>query len=106
MSEIKQANGEYLIYNGIRNRDVIDTFGTKKLGIETMPALITRGILIDVAGFKDVEYLDAGYAWFWRLFERFAIEFCALVEHNADLLLITCSIRTYERFLASSLSTC
>jgi kynurenine formamidase len=59
---IKQPNGEYLIYNGIRNRDVIDTFGTKKLGIETMPPLITRGILIDVAGFKDVEYLDAGYA--------------------------------------------
>ncbi|MBV8279240.1 MAG: cyclase family protein [Verrucomicrobia bacterium] len=59
---IKQPNGEYLIYNGIRNRDVIDTFGTKKLGIETMPPLITRGILIDVAGFKGVEYLDAGYA--------------------------------------------
>ena len=27
-----------------------------------MPPLITLGILIDVAGFKDVEYLDAGYA--------------------------------------------
>ena len=59
---IRQPNGEYLIYNGIRNRDVIDTFGTKKLGIETMPPLITRGILVDVAGFKGVEYLDAGYA--------------------------------------------
>ena len=27
---IKQENGEYLIYNGIRNREAIDTFGTKK----------------------------------------------------------------------------
>ncbi len=27
-----------------------------------MPPLITRGILIDVAGFKGVEYLEAGYA--------------------------------------------
>ncbi len=26
---IKQENGEYLIYNGIRNREAIDTFGTK-----------------------------------------------------------------------------
>jgi kynurenine formamidase len=59
---IKQQNGEYLIYNGIRNRDAIDTFGTKKLGIETMPPLITRGVLIDVAGWKGVEYLEAGYA--------------------------------------------
>jgi hypothetical protein len=59
---IKQENGEYLIYNGIRNRDAIDTFGTGKLGIETMPPLITRGILIDVAGFKGVDFLEAGYA--------------------------------------------
>jgi kynurenine formamidase len=59
---IKQANGEYLIYNGTSNSEVIDTFGTKKLGIENMPPLITRGILIDVAGFKGVENLEAGYA--------------------------------------------
>ena len=59
---IKQENGEDLIYNGIRNRDAIDTFGTRKLGIETMPPLITRGILIDVAGFKGVDFLEAGYA--------------------------------------------
>src|SRR5580700_2054989 len=59
---IKQENGEYLIYNGIRNRDAIDTFGTRKLGIETMPPLITRGILIDVAGLKGVDFLEAGYA--------------------------------------------
>jgi kynurenine formamidase len=27
-----------------------------------MPPLITRGVLVDVAGFKGVEYLNAGYA--------------------------------------------
>jgi len=59
---IRQENGKYLIYNGTANRDVIDTFGTKKLGIENMPPLITRGVLIDVAGFKGVENLEAGYA--------------------------------------------
>ena len=46
---IKQANGELLIYNGTSNSEVIDTFGTKKLGIENMPPLITRGVLINVA---------------------------------------------------------
>ena len=44
-----QENGEFLVYNGHRNRDIIDTFGTKKLGIELMPPIIARGILIDVA---------------------------------------------------------
>lgn len=59
---IRQENGQYLIYNGTANRDVIDTFGTRKLGIENMPPLITRGVLIDVAGFKGVKNLEAGYA--------------------------------------------
>ena len=59
---IRQENGQYLIYNGTPNRDVIDTFGTRKLGIENLPPLITRGVLIDVAGFKGVENLEAGYA--------------------------------------------
>jgi kynurenine formamidase len=57
-----QENGEFLVYNGVRNRDIVDTFGTKKLGIETMPPIIARGILIDVAGNKNVEMLPAGYA--------------------------------------------
>jgi kynurenine formamidase len=57
-----QENGEFLVYNGHRNRDIIDTFGTKKLGIELMPPIIARGILIDVASHKGVEMLPAGYA--------------------------------------------
>ena len=71
---IRQPNGEYLIYNGIRNRDVIDTFGTKKLGIETMPLLITRGILIDVAGFKGKEYLDADRKKSKKIYITFLVE--------------------------------
>jgi kynurenine formamidase len=59
---IKQENGEYLLYNGIPNSSVIDTCGTRKIGIETMPPLVTRGVLIDVAKSKRVAYLEAGYA--------------------------------------------
>lgn len=58
----QQESGEFLVYNGIRNLDIIDTFGTKKLGIEHMPPLIGRGVLIDVAGFKGVDYLPIGYS--------------------------------------------
>jgi kynurenine formamidase len=50
------------LYNGIKNRDVISTSGTRRMGIETMPPLITRGVLIDVAEFEQVDHLEAGYA--------------------------------------------
>ncbi|MCY4459848.1 MAG: cyclase family protein [Albidovulum sp.] len=57
-----QENGEFLVYNGIRNRDIIDTFGTRRLGAENMPPVIARGVLIDVATHKGEEILPAGYA--------------------------------------------
>ena len=50
------------LYNGIKNRDVISTSGTRQMGIETMPPLITRGVLIDVAEFEQVDHIEAGYA--------------------------------------------
>jgi len=59
---IQQENGEFLVYNGLRNKDIISTFGTTKLGVENMPPLITRGVFIDIVGDKGVEMLPAGYA--------------------------------------------
>ena len=59
---IKQENGDYLLYNGLRDSDIVGSFGTTKLGIEHMPPLITRGVLIDVVGYKGVDLLPAGYA--------------------------------------------
>jgi kynurenine formamidase len=56
-----QPNGEFLVYNGIRNKDIIDSFGTKRLGIEQMPPLISRGVFADVCGHQGVEMLPAGY---------------------------------------------
>jgi len=35
-------------YNGVDTREVTTTRGTKKLGIETMPPLISRGLLADM----------------------------------------------------------
>ncbi len=58
----QQSDGAFLIYNGLRNKDVIDTFGTKRLGIEKMPPMIARGILIDVATHNGVDMLEPGYA--------------------------------------------
>ncbi len=62
VSGVREGDSEFSAVARTSNSEVIDTFGTKKLGIENMPPLITRGILIDVAGFKGVENLEAGYA--------------------------------------------
>ena len=55
-------DGDFLVYNGSRNSEIISTFGTKRLGIEHMPPLIGRGVLVDVAGHTGVDHLTAGYA--------------------------------------------
>jgi kynurenine formamidase len=58
----QQPTGEFLVYNGMRNTDIVSSFGTTKLGAEQMPPLIGRGVLIDVCGYKGGEMLPAGYA--------------------------------------------
>jgi kynurenine formamidase len=50
-----------LFYNGNRRGDFAKAEGLSKLGIEQVGALVTRGVLIDVAKQKGVPRLDAGY---------------------------------------------
>jgi len=72
------------LYNGIKNRDVISTSGTRQMGIETMPPLITRGVLIDVAELDetlaaqksevrpgDPVPLRTGWGRLWKIPENF-----------------------------------
>ncbi len=48
-------------YNGFTTEDIYDSSGLKKLGIEHVKPIITKGILIDVAGLKGVPTLPDGY---------------------------------------------
>src|ERR671939_925849 len=48
-------------YNGWRTREIVEEWGTNKLGIETVPPVVTRGVLADVARYLGVERLHAGY---------------------------------------------
>lgn len=48
-------------YNGYRLQDIAEEWGTNKLGIETVPPIITRGVLVDVARLHGVARLSAGY---------------------------------------------
>ena len=48
------------MYNGHRLADVVAEHGTTKLGIETLPQVVTRGVLLDIAAVRGVERLGAG----------------------------------------------
>ena len=50
-----------LFYNGNNRRDFAKAEGFTRLGIENVGALVTRGVLIDVARLKGVARLDGGY---------------------------------------------
>ena len=48
-------------YNGWTTRDVVETWGLNRFGTETVPPIVTRGVLIDIAAYKSVERLAKGY---------------------------------------------
>jgi kynurenine formamidase len=48
-------------YNCFTSEDITTRTGLKKLGVEKIGTLITRGILLDIAGTKGVETLPNGY---------------------------------------------
>ena len=47
-------------YNGFDIDEIANDIGTSRLGIETMPQVVTRGLLVDVAAVRGVQSLDAG----------------------------------------------
>ena len=50
-----------VFYNGNHRRDFATADGLTKLGIENVGALVTRGVLVDVAAYKGVARLDGAY---------------------------------------------
>jgi len=58
---LAHAGYDGLLYNGIPD-SVITEAGAAKLGIENFGAIVTRGILLDIARLHGVDYFDAGYA--------------------------------------------
>ena len=47
-------------YNNFRLSDIVEDWGTNKLGVETLPQIVTRGLLLDIAAVRGVDMLDAG----------------------------------------------
>lgn len=49
-------------YNGFKEKDWGGNWGPRKADAATIPPIIARGVLIDVAGFKGVDVLPSNYA--------------------------------------------
>ncbi len=47
-------------YNGHRLADIVEDSGTNRLGVDTLPQVVTRGLLLDVAAVRGVECLEPG----------------------------------------------
>jgi kynurenine formamidase len=47
-------------YNGWRVSELADTAGVRRLGVETVPQIVTRGWLVDVPAVRGVERLERG----------------------------------------------
>jgi len=47
-------------YNGYRLADIAEDHGTNRLGVDTLPQIVSRGVLIDVAARRGVERLEPG----------------------------------------------
>ncbi|MGR9107204.1 MAG: cyclase family protein [Gammaproteobacteria bacterium] len=48
-------------YNGWSTRDLVESSGLKRFGMESVPPIVTRGVLLDIAGYKGIERLPQGY---------------------------------------------
>lgn len=51
---------EMRYYNGFSETEIGDAYGLKKLGTEKLHPIVARGILLDVAGARGVEGMEAG----------------------------------------------
>jgi kynurenine formamidase len=48
-------------YNGFTSKEIATPYGLVKLGVENVGPIVTRGVLIDMAGYKGVERLEDSY---------------------------------------------
>jgi kynurenine formamidase len=47
-------------YNGFQTREIVEEWGTNKLGIESVPQIVTRGVLVDIARYRGVTQMKEG----------------------------------------------
>lgn len=51
---------EHQMYNGYDAKELVNSDGALRNGIENVPAIVGRGVLLDIAGWKGVKHLEQG----------------------------------------------
>ncbi len=59
--DMADGSTQDVYYNGFTGDEIYSPYGLQKLGVERLKPFVTRGILIDVAGYKGVESLSESY---------------------------------------------
>src|ERR1700751_3705442 len=54
---------DHVYYNGTKLADFADPTGLKKLGIEKVPPMVTRGVLLDMAAYYNTDIVKEGTAF-------------------------------------------
>ena len=54
---------EHVYYNGNKLADFADPTGLKKLGVEKVPPIVTRGVLLDMAAYYNTDVVKEGTAF-------------------------------------------
>ncbi len=54
---------EYVYYNGVKHADFADATGLKKYGAETIPPIVARGVLLDMAAHFGTDVVKEGTAF-------------------------------------------
>jgi kynurenine formamidase len=62
MDGLNHLHVDDVAYNGNRISDITADFGTTRLGVETLPQVLTRGVLLDIAATRGVTSLEPGDA--------------------------------------------
>lgn len=60
---VEMADGyeQYVFYNGYTGDEMRNPYGLLKLGVEHVKPILTRGILLDLAGYKNTDVVADGY---------------------------------------------
>lgn len=58
---LNHASRDHLIHGDLDIREISDEVGTSSMGIESMPPVFTRGIMLDFTRLFGVDALDPGY---------------------------------------------
>ena len=78
-----------MFYNCNDGKEFAQITGLTKLGIEKIPPLVARGVVIDIAGYLGVEYLNKGVTFSLEQLKQAALSQNVIIEKGDVVLLHT-----------------